>query len=204
MGALYAFIRNCYPLHSTIIVNRLVKAVLAALTLILPTASDVRSATDNAQAFKSKKGKKRKKGYEGDELFKASRDVVLPLVIDGQLVLRACDGMNVCSLKLRYAHISAALLILMRNPGLSSKTRSVSSRVLLSLLLHLPQITPLSLSSDPTFHGQLLSKIERLCSESASGTTSSMGRSLGLVLSTMTDSVNDVSDRFQDEKCTKC
>lgn len=39
-----------------------------------------------------RKGKKRGRGYEGDELFKGSREVIFSNKSDGEAVLAACDG----------------------------------------------------------------------------------------------------------------
>jgi hypothetical protein len=81
-------------------------------------------------------------------------------------------------------HLKAmtVLRILLRNPQLSSATHSISVRILLSILLTLPQMTPSSLSPDPTLHGLLCKKIELLCIELGSGTTSTMSKSLELVM----------------------
>ncbi|KAK0191183.1 rRNA processing/ribosome biogenesis-domain-containing protein [Armillaria mellea] len=132
----------------------------------LTKASDFDQSTDTAQTGRSKKGKKRARAYEGDELLKGSRNVLFLLSDDGKAVLVACD----------------ALAILLRNPGLSPTTRSLSVRVLLSILFFLPQRPPLSLSSDPTLHTKLLQKTQALVTESGCGTTNTASKSLGLVL----------------------
>ncbi|KAG7449000.1 uncharacterized protein BT62DRAFT_979095 [Guyanagaster necrorhizus] len=166
LDALYSILDHCFPLHSDVSCNRLTKAVLSSITVILPSQSDLDQSIDTIQAGRSKKGKKRARAYEGDEVFKASRNVLCPLSDDGKSVLIACD----------------ALALLLRNPGLSPVTHSLSVRVLLSILFFLPQRPSLSLSSDSTLHPKLLQKIQALVTESGCGTTNTASKSLGLVL----------------------
>jgi hypothetical protein len=73
--------------------------------------------------------------------------------------------------------------LVLRKLHLAPAIHSIASRVLLSMLLVLPQISPASLSWDPTLHGQVFAKVHELCSELGSGTTSTMSKSLGLVIS---------------------
>lgn len=40
----------------------------------------------------NKKGKKRARGYEGDEVFKTTREIVCPTVEDGEVLIAALDG----------------------------------------------------------------------------------------------------------------
>ncbi|PBL02302.1 hypothetical protein ARMGADRAFT_1042114 [Armillaria gallica] len=166
LKALHSILVHCLPLHSEVSCNRLTKAVLSSITTILPSQSDFDQSTDTVQIGRSKKGKKRARAYEGDELLKVSRNILFPLSDDGKAVLVACD----------------VLAILLRNPGLSPTTHSLSVRVLLSILFFLPQRSPLSLSSDPTLHPKLLQKIQALVTESGCGTTNTASKSLGLVL----------------------
>ncbi|KAK0242537.1 rRNA processing/ribosome biogenesis-domain-containing protein [Armillaria nabsnona] len=179
LKALHSILVHCLPFHSEVSCNRLTKAVLASITIILPSQSDFDQSTDTVQIGRSKKGKKRARAYEGDELLKVSRNILFPLSDDGKAVLVACD----------------VLAILLRNPGLSPTTHSLSVRVLLSILFFLPQRSPLSLSSDPTLHPKLLQKIQALVTESGCGTTNTASKSLGLVLravdlSTIDDNVD--------------
>ncbi|KAK0490784.1 hypothetical protein IW261DRAFT_1618758 [Armillaria novae-zelandiae] len=166
LKALHSILVHCLPLHSEVSCNRLTKAVLSSITAILPSQSDFDQSTDTAQTGRSKKGKKRARAYEGDELLKVSRNILFPLSDDGKAVLVACD----------------VLAVLLRNPGLSPTTHSLSVRVLLSILFFLPQRPPLSLSSDPALHSKLLQKIQALVTESGCGTTNTASKSLGLVL----------------------
>ncbi|KAK0231019.1 rRNA processing/ribosome biogenesis-domain-containing protein [Armillaria fumosa] len=166
LKVLHSILVHCLPLHSEVSCNRLTKAVLSSITAILPSQSDFDQSTDTVQTGRSKKGKKRARAYEGDELLKVSRNILFPLSDDGEAILVACD----------------VLAILLRNPGLSPTTHSLSVRILLSILFFLPQRPPLSLSSDPTLHSKLLQKIQALVTESGCGTTNAASKSLGLVL----------------------
>ncbi|KAJ7590791.1 rRNA processing/ribosome biogenesis-domain-containing protein [Mycena floridula] len=149
LTALESILTHCHPLHSDILSTRLTKAIIPILS-----------------SSRSKKGKKRARGYEGDELFKTTRQVLFPLVTDGQLVLSACD----------------ALRLLLRSPDVSPAVHSIASRVVLSVVLYLPQVANTALSPDMTFHGKLLRKVEDLCMEVGTGTSSVMSKSLGLLL----------------------
>ncbi|KAG6916712.1 hypothetical protein DXG01_005661 [Tephrocybe rancida] len=72
--------------------------------------------------------------------------------------------------------------LVLRNPNLSPAMQSISARVLLSILLALPQISPAALSSDPRLHSDLLQLVQSINTELGSGTTSVMSKSLGLVV----------------------
>lgn len=71
--------------------SRLARAVLPILTPLLALQSQAGRDEDGAQGSKGRKGKKRARNYEGDELFK-SREVVCPTQNDGSAVLNALDG----------------------------------------------------------------------------------------------------------------
>lgn len=92
MRALRDLLENCLPLHSSIICNRLVKAILPSISAVLPGQTEVQIIQNKNAMGGSRKSKKRARGYEGDELFKASRGVVFPHLVDGELALCACQG----------------------------------------------------------------------------------------------------------------
>jgi hypothetical protein len=54
------------------------------------------------------------------------------------------------------------------------------------MLFALRQMSPSSLSPDPTLHGRIFGKVLELCTEFGVGTTSDTSRSLGLVVGTAT------------------
>ncbi|KAG5650306.1 hypothetical protein H0H81_012673 [Sphagnurus paluster] len=134
--------------------TRLSKAILPSLSIILARPSEI-PATEQSEvtSSKSKKGKKRAIGYEGDEVFKISREVICPNTDDTKVMLVSLKVMQ-----------------------------SISSRVLLSMLLSLPQIPPAALSPDLQFHRELLQLVQSINTELGSGTASVMSKSLGLVV----------------------
>lgn len=71
--------------------------------------------------------------------------------------------------------------LVLRRPHLAAAVQSIVSRVLLSMLLVLPQIPPPSLSPDTTLHGRVLAQVREICVELGSS-TSTMSKSLGLVI----------------------
>jgi hypothetical protein len=77
---------------NNIIPNRLIKAVLPSLTSLLSSESDVKGQDDTGTG--RKKGKKRARNYEGDEVFKVAREVICPRDEDGDIVLAAVDGLR--------------------------------------------------------------------------------------------------------------
>ncbi|TFK55557.1 hypothetical protein OE88DRAFT_1672300 [Heliocybe sulcata] len=156
---------HTHPSHDGPALNRAVRAILPSLAQVLLERSDQLQA-EVGDVKKSRKGKKRQRGYEGDELFKVGREVICQSGAEGEVVLAALD----------------ALQVLLRNSHLSPAVQSLSGRILLSMLLSLPQIPKTLLSPDATLHGKVLSKVQGLCIELGVGTTSTMNKSLGLVV----------------------
>jgi hypothetical protein len=67
--------------------------VLPLLSTVLATQPEVQHVDNTGSSSnKGKKGKKRARGYEGDEIFKLSKEVICPTVDDGKVVLAALDG----------------------------------------------------------------------------------------------------------------
>jgi hypothetical protein len=91
LQALQAVLANAHPLHNSLLSTRLTKALLPSLCAVLAAQSESHRSGYNSS--KSKKGKKRVQGYEGDELFKVSREVICPTIEDGKVVLATLDGM---------------------------------------------------------------------------------------------------------------
>ena len=72
--------------------SRLARAVLPSLSTLLAVQSQAQRDDDaNAAGAKARKGKKRTRGYEGDEVFK-TREIVCPSKEDGEVVLAALNG----------------------------------------------------------------------------------------------------------------
>ncbi|GLB33999.1 putative rRNA processing/ribosome biogenesis [Lyophyllum shimeji] len=166
LSSVQALLTHCYLLDSPLVPTRLAKAVLPSLSIILATPPETPATEDSASAQKGKKGKKRARDYQGDEIFKLSREVICPTPEDGQVLLVALEVMR----------------LLLRNPNLSPAMHSIAARVLLSMQLALPHIPPASLSPDLQLHSELLKSLRSINTELGSGTTSVMSKSLGLVV----------------------
>ena len=79
-------------LHDNVIASRLVRATLPLLAAVLSKRSQAMAENDQASGqTRSKKGKKRARGYEGDELFKVGRDVVCSSSEEGDVLLASID-----------------------------------------------------------------------------------------------------------------
>jgi hypothetical protein len=187
---------HCHPLDSPLVPTRLAKAVLPSISVILsaPTGSQ---STENTPAMSSrgKKGRKRARGYEGDEVFKLSREVICPTIDDGRVLLAALEGIKDVPLHLNFVLMLffSVMQLLLRNPHLSSAMHSLASRVLLNILLLLPQMSPASLSPNLSLHADLCQLVHVISMEIGSGSASVMSKSLGLVVrATVTKENNNV------------
>ncbi|KAE9410119.1 hypothetical protein BT96DRAFT_953314 [Gymnopus androsaceus JB14] len=148
---------KCIGRHLTAYSSKLLSYIAFHLEQKLPGQTDVQNSIDQVNGSgKTKKGKKRLRTYEGDELFRTSGDVVCPAVDDAKVLL------------------TAFLQLLLRNADVSPALHSMASRVILAVFLGLPQMMPM--------YDSLLSKIREIAIELGSGTTSAMSKSLGLVL----------------------
>ncbi|KAJ3892096.1 rRNA processing/ribosome biogenesis-domain-containing protein [Lentinula edodes] len=166
LETVHALLTRCHPSHSPLLSSRLTRIALLNLMVILPSQTDVQNGmAQTGGTNKSKKGRKRARNYEGDELFKASGDVIF-LVITLQLI-----ALLVLRLLLQNANVTPAL-------------HSMASRVILAISLELPQMTPATLSPDPHAYHALVQKIRDTAVQLGSSTTSAMSQSLNLVLST--------------------
>lgn len=93
LETVHVLLAYCHPTNSTVLSCRLARIILSDVTLILPSQTDVQNSMGHVNGSgKIKKGKKRLRTYEGDELFKTSSDVVCPAVDDAKALLTACDG----------------------------------------------------------------------------------------------------------------
>jgi len=96
LNAVEAILTHCQPLHSTLLSTRLAKAILPSLTVVLATQPEVQHPDEPAgssSAGKNKKSQKRARGYEGDEVFKVTREIICPTREDGLVLLAALNGM---------------------------------------------------------------------------------------------------------------
>lgn len=90
--AICALLTYCPALADPMLPSRLARAVLPVLTSLLALQSQAQREDDtNANSAKSRKGKKRARGYEGDEVFQ-NREIICSTKEDGEVVLLALDG----------------------------------------------------------------------------------------------------------------
>ncbi|KAF7288291.1 RIX1 domain-containing protein [Mycena chlorophos] len=164
LEALRTSLSHGHALYSTMIANRLAKAVLPIASVLIDRRTDARPA--EIETGKSKKGKKRARDFEGDEVFRTGHEVVCPTTDDSQALFCAF----------------VVLRLLLRTASLSAALQSIVCRVALSALLALPEMLPSALSPDPQFHSLLLDEVQEICVEFASASVEGLSKSLGLVV----------------------
>ncbi|KAI6105876.1 rRNA processing/ribosome biogenesis-domain-containing protein [Pisolithus sp. B1] len=163
LGVAHDILIHCSVVSSSIAVTRLIKTAIASLSqLRLPQS--VQGGVTPSQ-IQSKTGKKRMRDFQdGDAL--STRQQVL------------CATSDSCSAVLVALDVVREGL---KNAELPLPVRSLSTRVLLSLLLSLPSTPPQSLSHDLNVYNRLVERVREICLDSALG-TSEMSRFVGLVL----------------------
>lgn len=166
LESLNLLLTSCHYLESQIIANRLTRAVLPSITTVLFTTSS--REDDGTLSSRSKRSKKRARNFEGEEVFKASRNVICPTFLHGRVLLVALDVIRDC----------------VRNPSLSPAVHSTVSRLILSIALALPQIPPALLSPDPSLFERVYKQVRSLSVEIGTWSSSAMSRSLPLLLQT--------------------
>ncbi|KAI0352983.1 hypothetical protein OH77DRAFT_1427754 [Trametes cingulata] len=160
-------LRSGCQLHDNTLSSRLARATMPLLTVILSKRSQSGAEGDQkGSQGRSKKGKKRARGYEGDEVFKVGREIICPTTEEGDVLLAAIDVLD------------SLLLRTQVNPPV----HSLASRLLLSIYASLPQLPPAILSPDLSLHPRLYSKLQLACAHLGIGTTSTMGKTLGFIL----------------------
>lgn len=151
---------HCSVVGSSIAVTRLMRTTIASLSqLYLPQSAQ------GGDASSQKTGKKRVRDFQdGDAL--STRQ---------QVLCATSDSCNAILVALDVIHEG------LKNMELPLQVRSLSTRVLLSLLLSLPSTPPQSLSYDLNVYNQLVKRVREICLDNAVG-TSEMSRFVGLVL----------------------
>lgn len=179
-------------MSNSILVDRLVRAVIPSLTKsILPRPEMNNAEATDVNGSSKRKGKKRIRGYEGDEVLKSNPRVLLDSRDEEQVVMLSIEGSGSRSLSLsRSPEYHIALQSLLRDAGISPEVYSLSSRLLLSLFLHLSRIPPPLVSKDLTFHNELSSKLQQVCIELASTKSVALGRALPLLMNLYDQSVS--------------
>ncbi|CDO76547.1 hypothetical protein BN946_scf184982.g6 [Trametes cinnabarina] len=171
-------LENC-RLHDHTLSSRLVRAAMPILTVLLSTRSQSRASNEQESATgRSRKGKKRARGYEGDEVFKVGREIVCRTAEEGAALLGAVD----------------VLENLLLRSQVNPPVHSLASRLLLAIYASLPQMSPAMLSPDLSLHAKLCSKVQRACMHLSIGTTNTMGKALGLALNVSDGTLSNSGD----------
>ncbi|KAI9056538.1 hypothetical protein FKP32DRAFT_1599270 [Trametes sanguinea] len=166
-------------LHDHTLSSRLVRAAMPLLLVLLSTRAQSGAGNEQDSGVgRSKKGKKRARGYEGDEVFKVGREIVCPTAEEGEILLVAVDVLENLLLRTQV------------NPPV----HSLASRLLLSIYASLPQLPPAILSPDLSLHAKLYLKVQRTCTHLGIGTNSTMGKALGLILNVSDGTLSENRD----------
>ncbi|KAF4619590.1 hypothetical protein D9613_005172 [Agrocybe pediades] len=164
LKAVDTLLKTCRPVESPVIPTRLSKAVLPSLTRILSASTT--NIDSEPSSSKSKNAKKRARNYEGDEVFKMTRQVTYATAEESEVALISLD----------VAHV------LLLNSNLSPTMQSIIARLMISLLMTLPRLPWHSLSQDPTLVQRLIKKVQNIGFTISSGTTGVMSKSLPFVI----------------------
>jgi hypothetical protein len=93
LSAAHTILSRGLSSHDALVLARLAKTVLPLVTILLGDQTEV---PREEGATSSRKGKKRARAYEGDELLKTGRDIICHTVVEGQTILAAVQG-KTCS-----------------------------------------------------------------------------------------------------------
>ena len=93
LRAVDGLLKNCHPMDSTVLPARLAKTALPSVMKIISTSSSAAAGTQEGSSSKSKSSKKRARNFEGDEVFKSTRDVVCSSKDECDVLLISLDGM---------------------------------------------------------------------------------------------------------------
>lgn len=156
----------CYPTDDSILLSRTVRSLLPALSRLVTAKA---TAGSDTKPEGDKKGKKRK-AYEGEELFSVGGEVLFSTIEDGQALLLVLEVIR-CSL---------------RNPALPTHLQSLGSRLLLTFSIELPSIAASALSVDESLHGRVLARVLDLCQEVGSR-RATLNQSVSMVVRSFAD-----------------
>ncbi|EAU84647.2 hypothetical protein CC1G_00166 [Coprinopsis cinerea okayama7 len=162
-------LNKCHAVDSPIIPNRIVKALLPSLAVILDSKGPASQPGETISTTKN--SRKRARNYEGDEVFKVSRDVICPTAIEGQVLLHTITVLRHC----------------LRNPNLAVPQLSLATRILLSIQLSLSQMAPVTFSPDPSLFDKVNREVHSLCAELASSSSVVLHKATPLIVSTLVE-----------------
>lgn len=173
-----------FALHSSTPSSRLVKTLLPILTALLPRKSEATKHHQDSPTITSKKGKKRARVYEGDEVFKVGVSVLCPTSEDCELVETAMEGkQQLKNTKLYLIMCATALDPLLSDRYLIAPIRTLTGQLLVSVLLEIPRHSPSAISNDLSFHGRVQARILHLCNKHVlAGSSGWINSAIGLVI----------------------
>lgn len=183
LSSLESLLKTSYVVDSSSLLGRIAKAVLPSVVKIVSISSSGNTHPNEGLSIKTKNGKKRARNFEGDEIFKASREVICPTSEDQDILLKSINGMltkfSTCIYSFR---ASLVLRCLLKNPSLTSAIRSIIGRVVTAISVALPRMPASSLSSDPHFILSLAQKVQEANLLIGCGTTSALSKALPFII----------------------
>ena len=183
LNALESLLKTSHVVDSSSLIARIAKAVLPSVVKIVSISSSGSTHPNEGLSSKTKNGKKRARNFEGDKIFKASREVICPTPEDQDILLKSINGMFTKFATGIYSlHASLVLRCLLKNPSLSSAIRSVIGRVVTAISVTLPRMPASSLSSDPHFISSLAQKVQEANLLIGCGTTSALSKALPFII----------------------
>jgi len=82
---------------------------------------------------------------------------------------------------------------LLRDPNLSAAMQSISVRLVLAVLFEITRMPPARFSPDPCLYPQVINRLHEIVAEIASGTSSTLSKSLPLIIMTICRGCNVVN-----------
>jgi hypothetical protein len=187
LRALKVLLSKNLPLHSTLLANRVAKAALNCISVL--SSSSPLNRPSQADQHGSKQGKKRTRGYEGDEVFSNTKTSLCSTRVDGEIILVSLDGMGLSFFSrssVNRVYIPLVLQAIMQQAQLSPSVHSIASRTILSQLLTLPHIPPIKISENIALHGLIMQKLHYIGVANGTGSPDGISKILGLALTPRT------------------
>lgn len=135
-----------------------------------------------------KKGKKRARDFEGDEVFKTKSNILCQNAAENEIVIASLGGVLILhhfAFMVRSNSFFSALPHLLRIPKLPAYLESLCSRLLLSLLFTIPKLPSSSVSHDASVKTRILQSVKDVCLELTLSSSSILSKSTPLVVDTL-------------------
>ena len=173
-------LENSLSLFAEIPLNRFLRLIFPIIASILPNSQQ---ADREDSTLTSKKGKKRVRGYEGEEILRRGQEYTLRNYEERQVAVEALKSRCFYRfLKGSSQTAPLALPTLLQNPSVSAPLRSLAARLVISLSLTLPQISSASLSPDPKFYNALIDVVHIASKQISHGTSGTLSKILPLII----------------------